>query len=242
MNILIKSPSGKNLKGFLKYKNEVKIGSHYYTYVRISNQLWITENLREPIGSEGVDYWWYDNDQETYEPLKFGCLYAWYTCMKSSEVMSDAMAALCPEGWHIPTNADWNELTNTLGGSSIAGKKLKTNSDMWTLHSTYPGSDEVGMHIVPAGFKLGSFDSKGINANIWSSTEFSSENGYNFYITDVVRPDVWHPDSTYFDTSHFKTGISCSVRLVKNLDTNKKLLKSVSKKTFMDPIKEVPLE
>ena len=48
----------------------------------------------------------------------YGKLYNWYAV--------DDDRGLCPEGWHVPTDAEWTTLTDYLGGSSIAGGKMKS--------------------------------------------------------------------------------------------------------------------
>jgi uncharacterized protein (TIGR02145 family) len=54
-------------------------------------------------------------------------LYTWFAITDSRNV--------CPDGWHIPTDAEWTALTDTLGGISVAGGKLKSTTN-WTTPNT----------------------------------------------------------------------------------------------------------
>ena len=93
--------------------------------VKIGNQTWMKFNLNvEPTGNNNAaaNSWCYDNDKNNCD--KYGRLYDWATAMalpeKCNEVRStnDTDCAkdtanhqgLCPAGYHIPNNKDWNEL------------------------------------------------------------------------------------------------------------------------------------
>lgn len=111
-----------------------------YKTITIGTQTWMAENLRTTTYNDGTvipnvtdnDEWadlstpaycWYDNDSATYAQT-YGALYNWYTVATDS---------LCPTGWHVPTDAEWTILTDTLGGLTIAGGLLKeTGTTHWT--------------------------------------------------------------------------------------------------------------
>ena len=67
-------------------------------------------------------YCYYDNDSATYAAT-YGKLYNWYA-------VNDPRG-LAPAGWHVPSEAEWTELTNCLGGETVAGGKMKAVSDLW---------------------------------------------------------------------------------------------------------------
>ena len=125
------------------------INGNIYNTVAIGNQVWMQENLRvnryrdgsliDAIGSNGYlwrqyksgAYCWYDNDRD-YE-LLYGKLYNCYAVIDSR--------GLCPSGWHVPSEEDWNELRDYLdpnamdnpslpGGQeeNIAGGEMKSKS------------------------------------------------------------------------------------------------------------------
>jgi uncharacterized protein (TIGR02145 family) len=86
---------------------------------------------------------------------------------------------ICPQGWHIPSNGDWDELTDYVG--SYAGTKLKSASG-WEPYSGVPaGTDEFGFSALPGG--VGSSDGFFLNAGYgglwWSTSESYSSSAYS---------------------------------------------------------------
>ena len=80
---------------------------------------------REELTLDTLSYFW--RYQGGTSKNDFGKLYTWYT-VKNRNV--------CPNGWHVPTVYDWEKLITFLGGSEIAGGKLKSNdTTMWEIPS-----------------------------------------------------------------------------------------------------------
>ena len=100
---------------------------------------------------------------------KYGRLYTWA-----------AATAACPQGWHLPTQLEWDTLFTEVGGSSTAGTKLKSTSG-W--YNTGNGKDAFGFSALPAGLRNddGSYGYVGRYAYFWSSTEDDSNN-HAFYM------------------------------------------------------------
>ena len=160
-------------------------GNAYPTFT-IGYQVWMAENLRVthyrngdtiPNVTDGgawsalttSAYCWYDNDQTTNE--KYGALYNWYAVDDSS--------GLCPEGWHVPTHAEWTTLTTYLGGTSVAGGKMKSNSELWSSPNT-DASNISNFSGLPGGVhnSNGAFFNVGSYGYWWYSTEYPSSNAY----------------------------------------------------------------
>ncbi len=80
-----------------------------YDLVKIGNQTWFAENLNY----QTIDSWCYDNASSNCDT--FGRLYYWNSAMFA-----------CPQGFHLPSREEWNELIDTLGGLSLAGDKMKS--------------------------------------------------------------------------------------------------------------------
>ncbi|MCU4176449.1 FISUMP domain-containing protein [Carboxylicivirga sp. N1Y90] len=162
---------------------------NYYTTVKIDEQLWFGENLKTTKYNDGTDiplvtdnsewsglstpgYCWYNNDELNYKD-PYGALYNWHT------VDTDK---LCPDEWYVPTENDWDVLTNYLGGESIAGGKLK---EPGLLHWSEPNRGAINETLftaVGSGLRSnynGSFDGHGIYGYFWSSTEVD-EGGASF--------------------------------------------------------------
>ena len=124
-------------------------------------------------GDEGKPAWcFYDNNQENGE--KYGKLYNWFA-------VNDPRG-LTPEGWHVPSNEEWDNLTDILGGVEIAGLKMKITSG-W--EDDINGTDESGFTGLPSGcrFSSSSFVGLGKFAGWWSSSETDDASSSSYFIT-----------------------------------------------------------
>jgi uncharacterized protein (TIGR02145 family) len=139
-------------------------GGREYQTVQIGDQVWMAENLvYEPVLG---NYWSYENDSWNAE--KYGYLYDWETAKK-----------VCPEGWHLPSDSEWNKLINYLGGSEEAGNKMKSRNG-WFHRGD--GTDKSGFSGLPGGYRYS--DRYGSASQLylyignygawWSSSEHSS--------------------------------------------------------------------
>jgi len=172
-----------------------------YKTVEIGTQTWMAENLN--YAYTGVPYkstkstsdstsWCYDNDAANC--AKYGRLYTWAAAMDSLGKWSTngkdcgyvetcsptyPVRGICPEGWHLPTSAEFETLFTAVGGQSMAGKMLKSTSG-W--NSSGNGTDVYSFSALPAGRRLNNEDSynEGKSAFFWSSTEYGS--GYAYYM------------------------------------------------------------
>jgi uncharacterized protein (TIGR02145 family) len=133
-----------------------------YKTVKIGNQIWMAENLAYAPSSG--NYWAYDNDNSNVET--YGYLYDWETACD-----------VCPDGWHLPTDAEWTELTDYLGEN--AGGKLKATgtieagTGLWYDPNT-GATNETGFTALPGGYHdyYGTFNRIGIFGYWWSATEY----------------------------------------------------------------------
>ncbi len=149
----------------------------YKTYksVTIGNQTWMAENLNYDMPNNATDVC-YNNNSENCGT--YGRLYNWETAQ-----------SVCPYGWHLPSEAEWTALGNTVGGSSTAGNKLKSAVG-WYSNS---GTDNYGFSAIPGGSGLpyGSFFNVGRNGLWWSATEYDSDFAYywcmRYLYSDVYR-------------------------------------------------------
>lgn len=103
------------------------------------------------------NYWAYDNKSDNM--AVYGYLYDWETALN-----------ICPDGWHLPSDAEWTQLTDYLGGAINAGGKLKTTSH-WEAPNT-GATNEAGFDALPGGTRsYGTFGDIGSKGYWWSSTE-----------------------------------------------------------------------
>ncbi len=111
---------------------------------------------------DGKPAWcYYNNNPENN--LKAGKLYNWWAVNDSR--------GLAPEGFHVPSNNEWRELVEYLGGMDVAGTKMKSTSG-WKKEGN--GDNSSGFNAVPAGkrYLQGGFDTFfNDNCHWWSSTE-----------------------------------------------------------------------
>jgi uncharacterized protein (TIGR02145 family) len=95
----------------------------------------------------------YNNDDNNCK--NYGGLYEWKEMMQyhPSDIGTiGATQGLCPYGWHVPTEKEWLVLINYLGGSQIAGGKLKeTGTKHWTAPNTGT-TNETGFTALPSGY------------------------------------------------------------------------------------------
>ena len=127
---------------------------------------------------------YYDNDpgqDGEGNGMLYGKLYNWYA-------VNDPRG-LAPAGWHVPSDAEWTELVNYLGGSNVAGGKLKETGH-WNSPNT-GATDEVGFHARPGGACFEGFEDKGEQGHWWNSTDEGSGFATNWimycYVASVGR-------------------------------------------------------
>ena len=122
-----------------------------YGTVTIGSQVWMSENLNYDIG----DSYCSDKDNSCYKSR--GCCYKW-------EDAND----VCPVGWRLPTEADWDTLFESVGGKKRASYVLRSmngwETDGWFdgRFGSSDGSDDYGFTVIPT------FDS---HAKFWTSSE-----------------------------------------------------------------------
>ena len=164
-------------------------GKIYFT-VQIDNQCWMRDNLNWTVGNS----WCFDNN--SYNCDTYGRLYKWLTIMNgepSSNSVPSGVQGICPDGWHIPSDAEWDIIVNYLGGSSIAGGKMKeAGYTHWNLPNT-GATNESGFTALPGGYRQndGDFYDFKKKAYFWSSTGgyssslFRSLSAYSSEITSI---------------------------------------------------------
>jgi uncharacterized protein (TIGR02145 family) len=121
-------------------------------------------------------YCYYNNDSATYAAI-YGRLYNYYAVVDSR--------GLAPEGWHIPSDAEWTALETCLGGASVAGGAMKeTGTTHWSSPNT-GATNSSGFTALPGGNRNvnGLFLSLGDVSYWWSTTVFNTTDASFKYIT-----------------------------------------------------------
>lgn len=160
-----------------------------YSFVTIGEQVWMRENLKylpeviDPSASSFIDPFFYVYDYhgtnteaakatESYQT--YGVLYNWPAAMNGQESSDDnpsGVQGVCPTGWHLPSDAEWTQLTDFLGGIEVAGGKLKEEGTAHWLAPNSGATNESGFTALPAGFHfIEEFMNMGESADWWSSS------------------------------------------------------------------------
>ena len=100
-------------------------------------------------------------------------------------------------GWHVPTTQEWDALATAVGGTGVAGTKLKSkdasvpeSSPNWP--TGWNGTDEYGFSALPAGYYNGSFGDLGSYACFWTSAEGGSSYARYRYFTTGASMDSYN--------------------------------------------------
>jgi uncharacterized protein (TIGR02145 family) len=161
------------------------IDGNFYPSIIINGQEWMQKNLAvskyrngDPIPTGLSDATWqittsgayaiYNNDSANN--TTYGKLYNWYAVNDSR--------GICPNGWHVSSDAEWTTLETSLGGSSVAGGKMKSTAG-WNVPNT-GANNSSGFSGLPGGY----IDTNGSNYVIgdrghwWCSTEYGSNSAW----------------------------------------------------------------
>jgi uncharacterized protein (TIGR02145 family) len=166
-------------------------GGYRYPMARIGDQVWLAKNMNGV--PEAGSSWCYAERSSNCD--LYGRLYDF-----------EAAAAVCPEGWRLPTQGDWNALLNFVNeatGQDAAGIHLKAGS-LWRGQD---GLDRFGFSALPGGFRSegGDFTMLQERAYWWSS-EKDAENAYYRNLSD---------NSDFLLSGYFAKGRGYSVRCIK---------------------------
>jgi len=211
------NPATEQCCGSSKYTTTTQFcdsrDSKAYKWVTIGTQTWMAENLNYNVsGSEC-----YNNS--TANCTKYGKLYDWATAMGISSSYnsnsynpsaSTKYRGVCPSGWHIPNDSEWDELLTVVGDPSTAGTKLKATSG-W--NDSGNGTDNYGFSALPGGYfaaNNAAFNGIGQQGRWWSAEEhYLSSYGFaNYWSMGYDRANV---RNDYYGKTHLY-----SVRCIKD--------------------------
>lgn len=173
------------------YSTIMDLDGNSYRTIIIGNKEWMAENLKttkyqngDLIPSISVNIEWqnssntlqggwcfYNNNPQNDCP--YGKLYNWYA-------VSDPRG-ICPVGWHIPSDIEWTQLIDTLGGLSIAGGKMKSVGTQFWNAPNIGATNESGFSGLPARYRNidGTFGNVSFYGCLWWSS------------TEITNTDVW---------------------------------------------------
>jgi uncharacterized protein (TIGR02145 family) len=167
------------------------VEGNVYRTVEIGDQCWMQDNLTTETYGDGSaiptglsDAAWSSTTSGAFavyadNPANkgtYGLLYNWYAVADPRSI--------CPAGWHVPTDGEWTELTDHLGGEPIAGGPMKTTgtlgagTGLWTAPNT-GATNSSGFSGLPGGYRSsysdGPYGLLGLNGYWWSATESTTD-------------------------------------------------------------------
>jgi len=190
------------------YDTPVTYEGETYPTVVIGTQTWFQRNLNYAASGSKCGNGIGLSDANTMICDAYGRLYNWATAMAlPSSCNSSACSSqvqpkhkgICPSGWHIPSDVDWNVLMKFVNPScsdnsdcSGAGIKLKTANDWFSYRGIPIGTDTYGFAAPPSGLGLpdGNFNNVGNEGVWWSSVEYGATTAYirgMYYSIDSVN-------------------------------------------------------
>jgi uncharacterized protein (TIGR02145 family) len=188
-----------------------------YTSIIIGTQQWLIENLKTTKYNDGTaipniilaadwildtsgGYCWYDNDIAN---IDYGALYNWYAVNNAK--------GIAPTRFRIPSLADFNTLIAALGGTSVAGGKLKEMGLSHWLTPNTGATDEIGFKAFGAGFRsflTGLFSFINSRSGFWTSTDIGAT---------VMTPSLYYDGTNFSITTGSQYKAGCSIRCMKDI-------------------------
>lgn len=170
-----------------------------YQTVKIGNQCWMAENLN--VGqavnlsagqsNDGIiEKYYYDNNSQNGQV--YGGLYTWDEMMNYTNIKGSR--GICPDGWHIPTDLEWQEMEMALGMTQ--SEAIKSNTWRGTDQGTQLGlNGSSGYHALYSGRSVPGFGFTALQAYeyIWTSDE-SGDNAWRRCL-EISSPKVGRYDS-----------------------------------------------
>jgi uncharacterized protein (TIGR02145 family) len=231
----------------------VDIDGNMYNTVQVGQQCWMRENLRTTRYADGTlipkgetysltTAYWYFPMNESGNKDNYGLLYNWAAVMHNANASNSnpsGVQGICPDGWHVPSNAEWEQLhtyvknhgPNVCGGiEDQIGKSLAatmgwdmSGGDPCEVGNANPATNNAtGFSALPAGYYQGgnystpgfaNYGGLGYNTFFWTSTKKIDSYGYSntyYWGLHMNYASVIH--NNFYDTD----GDANSVRCVKD--------------------------
>jgi uncharacterized protein (TIGR02145 family) len=178
------------------------IDDNAYATIKIGTQWWMAENLKVTHYRNGneIDHvtndsiWgnvyvgaYCDYNNDTANVATYGRLYNWYAVYDTS--------ILAPDGWHVPSDDEWQTLVDYLGGDTRAGVKMKETGIAHWNGLNAGATNENGFTALPGGYRFdnGDYLQMGNFAYFWSSTPLGSSEAllrYLYYDDSEVHHSI----------------------------------------------------
>jgi uncharacterized protein (TIGR02145 family) len=206
-----------SISPWVKYGRLTDIEGNSYRSIIIGSQTWMVDNLTTTKFNDGTDIplvkdavlWdnlsspaicWQNNDPA--RKVTYGVLYNWYTV---------STGKLCPKGWHVPDDREWDEMVNFLGGDNVAGGKLKEADFSHWRSPNSEASDVTHFRALPGGERFDGpyalFEGLGSSGSWWTTGN----------IEDLASDRSMYYDNSRVQKSFRPKKSGLSVRCVSNV-------------------------
>jgi uncharacterized protein (TIGR02145 family) len=208
----------------LKRIDAIDEDGNIYNTIKIGAQIWMAENLRTTKYNDGSPIQLLETNKEwTYNVSG----YCWFFNHKEKLVDKSVVlynwnavntGKLAPNGWHIPSADEWEELINFLGGKSEAGYKMKASgTGLWGNYSVKSDNSSNFSAIPNPSRKTYNYNREHFDAQNsydtspfsrwWTSTRYNNEEAWSVIISS-------RSNSVIFSSKEFETGLS--IRCIKD--------------------------
>ena len=158
------------------------IDGHVYSTVTIGSQTWLQQNLKTihyrngdsiptvtgPVNNDSsASYQWAYNNDTAYVN-NYGRLYTWFA--------ANDIRGLCPIGWHVPSQSEWDTLISFLGGEFTAGNLAKDTGTRFWINTSSAVNNASGFSARGSGRRGNPQGFSRIKevTSFWSSTAIGS--------------------------------------------------------------------
>jgi len=214
----LKISNGKFTKvqtGILEYGTIEDYEHNQYLTVKIGTQTWMAQNIKSRIYSNG------DSVKEVFRysgndalANVYGLYYTWNSAMNKSKL--EMTQGVCPVGWHLPSNNEWQQLLTNIGDESVAGGKLKSLTTWDPVNSGAANSS--GFSALGAGLHNPVIEypdlseRMGLQSFFWTSTYDTTVGGYSTAWSVALN----NSSRGVLKSPYYRTDMGFSVRCLKN--------------------------
>lgn len=170
-----------------------------YRTVKIGEDTWMADNMNYVDTTTLLKNSSYCYDTTAANCDTYGRLYTW-----NAATLNGTEQGICPDGWHVSTRTDWENLEKTVNNSSKIGALLKATR-LWK-DIAYP-KNEYGFSAIPAGYYDEKFYGLGTSAHFWTNYEASDNSAIHYTISS---------SNTVLEKAAKSKSIARSVRCVMN--------------------------
>ena len=155
------------------------VDGNQYTIQKYGEALWMTENLSVTQDPSGNPVLYFLPNSDSSNVKTYGLLYDYETACK-----------VCPKGWKLPSNQDWEALQTLVDGDAATMK----DSEFWKNETN---SNASSFSARPAGYGNTEHPNKfGLNTIFWSSTKENEHFIWTYILelgSDSIRKASQHP-------------------------------------------------